>query len=208
MKGLVLKDLLLMIRMDKKIILIMYFFAAAFAFMGENAIYTIMSSAFFSLFMGMHLMMTMTYDGMTSWKQYELTLPLNKYQIIGSKYLACLFLIPISAIGTTIIYIARYMVYHSFSFDQYGFSIVLALLLPILWCSVCLALAQWFGYMRVQYVRMACILFVILLGNKMSKDTALAVGKLMQNPAMIVIGVLGVIVVSYFASVTGYARKH
>ncbi len=75
MKGLVFKDLLLMKKMNKKVIFVMYFFVIAISFFGENEVYSIMSSAFFSLFIGMHLMMTMTYDGLTSWKQYELTLP-------------------------------------------------------------------------------------------------------------------------------------
>ena len=87
MKGLVFKDLLLMKKMNKKVIFVMYFFVIAISFFGENEVYSIMSSAFFSLFIGMHLMMTMTYDGLTSWKQYELTLPMSKYQIIFSKYL-------------------------------------------------------------------------------------------------------------------------
>ena len=95
MKGLVFKDLLLMKKMNKKVIFVMYFFVIAISFFGENEVYSIMSSAFFSLFIGMHLMMTMTYDGLTSWKQYELTLPLSKYQIIFSKYLTSLLLVPI-----------------------------------------------------------------------------------------------------------------
>ena len=47
MKGLVLKDLLLMKKMNKKIILVMYFFVVAISFFGENEVYAIMSSAFF-----------------------------------------------------------------------------------------------------------------------------------------------------------------
>ena len=109
MKGLVFKDLLLMKKMNKKVIFVMYFFVIAISFFGENEVYSIMSSAFFSLFIGMHLMMTMTYDGLTSWKQYELTLPMSKYQIIFSKYLTSLLLVPISIMGTVIIYIIRYM---------------------------------------------------------------------------------------------------
>lgn len=64
MKGLVFKDLLLMKKMNKKVIFVMYFFVIAISFFGENEVYSIMSSAFFSLFIGMHLMMTMTYDGL------------------------------------------------------------------------------------------------------------------------------------------------
>ena len=89
--------------MNKKVIFVMYFFVIAISFFGENEVYSIMSSAFFSLFIGMHLMMTMTYDGLTSWKQYELTLPMSKYQIIFSKYLTSLLLVPISIMGTVII---------------------------------------------------------------------------------------------------------
>ena len=151
MKGLVFKDLLLMKKMNKKVIFVMYFFVIAISFFGENEVYSIMSSAFFSLFIGMHLMMTMTYDGLTSWKQYELTLPMSKYQIIFSKYLTSLLLVPISIMGTVIIYIIRYVVYHNFTLSQFGFSIAIAIALPVLWCSICLAIAQWFGYMSVQY---------------------------------------------------------
>ena len=187
MKGLVFKDLLLMKKMNKKVIFVMYFFVIAISFFGENEVYSIMSSAFFSLFIGMHLMMTMTYDGLTSWKQYELTLPLSKYQIIFSKYLTSLLLVPISIMGTVIIYIIRYVVYHNFTLSQFGFSIAIAIALPVLWCSICLAIAQWFGYMSVQYVRMICTLLVIFFVSKISKDMKYVTQNLVKNPMLIAI---------------------
>lgn len=207
MKGLVFKDLLLMKRMDKKVIFVMYFFVIAISFFGENEVYAIVSSTFFSLFIGMHLMMTMTYDGITSWKQYELTLPMSKYQIIFSKYLTILLLTPISVIGTAIIYIVRYVTYHNFSFTQFSLSIIIAVLLPVLWCSICLAIAQWFGYMSVQYVRMICTLLAIFLVNKLSKYTGYTTQNLFQNPTLIVVVILSAIVALYFVSVIGYSRK-
>ena len=171
MKGLVFKDLLLMKKMNKKVIFVMYFFVIAISFFGENEVYSIyVIRLFFHFFIGMHLMMTMTYDGLTSWKQYELTLPMSKYQIIFSKYLTSLLLVPISIMGTVIIYIIRYVVYHNFTLSQFGFSIAIAIALPVLWCSICLAIAQWFGYMSVQYVRMICTLLVIFFVSKISKD--------------------------------------
>ena len=182
MKGLVFKDLLLMKKMNKKVIFVMYFFVIAISFFGENEVYSIMSSAFFSLFIGMHLMMTMTYDGLTSWKQYELTLPMSKYQIIFSKYLTSLLLVPISIMGTVIIYIIRYVVYHNFTLSQ-------------------------FGYMRVQYVRMICTLLVIFFVSKISKDMKYVTQNLVKNPMLIAIFALGIVVSSYFVSVIGYSRK-
>ena len=158
-------------------------------------------------FIGMHLMMTMTYDGLTSWKQYELTLPLSKYQIIFSKYLTSLLLVPISIMGTVIIYIIRYVVYHNFTLSQFGFSITIAIALPVLWCSICLAIAQWFGYMSVQYVRMICTLLVIFFVSKISKDMKYVTQNLVKNPMLITIFALGIVVASYFVSVIGYSRK-
>lgn len=91
MKGLIFKDLLLMVKMNKKVVCVMYVFAAAIAFLGENERYALMASVFFSLFIGMHFMMTMTYDGMSAWKQYEWTLPVSRCKIIaGNTWPACL----------------------------------------------------------------------------------------------------------------------
>lgn len=207
MKGLVLKDLLLMLKMDKKVMIVLYSLVVVTALGDKREVYAIMSTGFFSLFIGMHLMMTMTYDGMSSWKQYELTLPMNKYQIIGSKYVTCLLLTPISVIGTVIIYIVRYVVYHCFSFNQFGFSIAIAILLPVLWCSICLAFAQWFGYMNVQYARMAGIILLALFVNYMPKDKILIMWDFIQTPKLVVGSSLGVIVVAYIVSVIGYSRK-
>ena len=41
MKGLVFKDLLLMKKMNKKVIFVMYFFVIAISFFGENEVYSI-----------------------------------------------------------------------------------------------------------------------------------------------------------------------
>lgn len=201
------KGLLLMKKMNKLIPFVMYLFAAAIAFFYEEEVYALLSSAIFSLFIGMHLMMTMTYDGMSSWKEYELTLPMSNYQIIAGKYAVSILLTPISVIGTSLLHLLRFLAYHSFSFSLFGFSLVIAIILPVLWCCVCLAIAQWFGYMSVQYVRVGATLLALLLLKKAPNDTEYAIQHLIQSPMLIALAVLFVIVVSYFVSVTGYARK-
>ena len=118
-----------------------------------------------------------------------------------------LLLVPISIMGTVIIYIIRYVVYHNFTLSQFGFSIAIAIALPVLWCSICLAIAQWFGYMSLQYVRMICTLLVIFFLSKISKDMDYVTQNLVKNPMLIAIFVLGIVVASYFVSVIGYSRK-
>ena len=207
MKGLIFKDLLLMVKMNKKVVCVMYVFAAAIAFLGENERYALMASVFFSLFIGMHFMMTMTYDGMSAWKQYEWTLPVSRCKIIAGKYLACLSLVPVSVGGTAVMYAVRYGIYGNFSLNIFRFSMTAAVLLPVLWCCVCLALAQWFGYMSVQYIRMAGVLILVVSVNRMPEELLPLLGNLIQNPLAVVPAVLAVVVFSYFASVAGYGRK-
>ena len=91
-------------------------------------------------------------------------------QIVGSKYLSCLALLPVSLIGTIVIYLIRWIVYHTFSPDLFRISIILAVILPLLWCSVCLAMAQWIGYMNIQYVRIlgTMLALYLLRGSKAS----------------------------------------
>ena len=126
---------------------------------------------------------------------------------MGSVAIFCAYLVPISVMGTSIIYIVHYIVYHNFSLCQFGFSIAIAIVLPVLWCSICLAIAQWFGYMSVQYVRMICTLLVIFFVSKISKDMEYATQNLLQNPMLIAVFALSIIVASYFISVIGYSRK-
>ena len=191
MKGLVRKDLKLLAKMDNRIfVIVLYAFAISIAFFGNADIYALQSTLFFSLFLGMHLMMTLTYDGMSAWKEYEMTLPLSVKQIVGSKYLSCLAVLPVSLIGTIVIYLIRWIVYHTF-----------------LWCSLCLALAQWIGYMNIQYVRiMGMMLALYLLRGSKSIDPG-SLTSVLRYPVIIIILLFGIVALSYILCVIGYARK-
>lgn len=208
MKGLVRKDLKLLAKMDNRIfVIVLYAFAISIAYFGNADIYALQSTLFFSLFLGMHLMMTLTYDGMSAWKEYEMTLPLSVKQTVGSKYLSCLAVLPVSLIGTIVIYIIRWVVYHAFPVDFFRISIILAVIMPLLWCSLCLALAQWIGYMNIQYVRvLGMLLALYLLRGSKSIDPA-SLTLLLHHPVIIIILLLGIVILSYILCVIGYARK-
>lgn len=208
MKGLVRKDLKLLAKMDNKFfVIVLYAFAISIAFFGNADIYALQSTLFFSLFLGMHLMMTLTYDGMSAWKEYEMTLPLSVKQIVGSKYLFCFTVLPVSLIGTIVIYLSRWIVYHAFSADLFRISIMFAVILPLLWCSLCLALAQWIGYMNIQYVRiLGMLLALYMLRGSKSIDPAILTSVL-HRPVIIIILLLGIVILSYILCVIGYARK-
>lgn len=79
--------------------------------------------------------------------------------------------------------------------------------MPLLWCSLCLALAQWIGYMNIQYVRVLGMMLALYLlrGSKSIDPGSLA--SALHHPEIIIILLLGIVILSYFLCVTGYARK-
>lgn len=42
--------------------------------------------------------------------------------------------------------------------------------MPILWCSLCLALAQWIGYMNIQYVRIMGMMLALYFRQNCSPE--------------------------------------
>ena len=208
MKGLVRKDLKLLAKMDNRIfVIVLYAFAISIAYFGNADIYALQSTLFFSLFLGMHLMMTLTYDGMSSWKEYEMTLPLSVKQIVGSKYLSCLAVLPVSLIGTIVIYLIRWIVYHTFPADLFRISMMFAVIMPLLWCSLCLALAQWIGYMNIQYVRIMGMMLALYLLRGSNSINPGSLTSVLRYPVIIIILLFGIVALSYILCIIGYARK-
>ena len=93
----------------------MYVFSIALVFLGKDNIYALGSSAFFALIIGMHLVMTLTYDGLSHWKKYEIILPMTVFQVVGVKYILTLFCAFISIIATILIYGLHYLYSSAFS---------------------------------------------------------------------------------------------
>ena len=136
-----------------------------------------------------------------------MTLPLSVKQIVGSKYLSCLAVLPVSLIGTIVIYLIRGVVYRTFSLDLFKISIIFAVILPLLWCSLCLVLAQWIGYMNVQYVRVLGIMLAIYLLRGSKSIDLRSLISVLYHPVIIIIILFGSVILSYILCVIGYARK-
>ena len=109
MRGLVGKDVYLIIKMNKKLLLAMYAFSIALAFLGKTSIYALCASAFLSLIIGIHLVMTLTHDGLSHWKKYEIILPVTTFQVVGAKYILTFVCAFISIIATILIYGLHYL---------------------------------------------------------------------------------------------------
>ena len=97
MKGLILKDLLL-IKGNARYILIFLVIFGLIALEGNDVLYFI--PAFISMMM---LMTTFSYDEYNKWDAYAITLPIKKENIVLSKYVGSTILLGIALILTFII---------------------------------------------------------------------------------------------------------
>lgn len=212
MRGLIAKDVYLIVKMNKKLLLAMYAFSIALVFLGESSIYALCASAFFSLILGIHLVMTLTYDGLSHWKKYEIILPVTAFQVVGVKYILTLFCALISIIATILIYGLHYLYSSTFSWEMLGISIYITGIIPILWCSCCFPLAYWFGYMNVQYVRMIGLLLLIFIFNRRNSIVGTKIEAIIRNivnhPDTVIFFIIVFAAVSYVISILGYKRKN
>lgn len=211
MRGLIAKDVYLCIKMNKKLLLAMYAFSIALAFLGKTSIYALCASAFLALIIGIHLVMTLTYDGLSHWKKYEIILPVTTFQVVGAKYILTFVCAFISIIATILIYGLHYLYSSAFSWEMLGISIYIAAIIPILWCSCCFPLAYWFGYMNIQYVRMIGLLLLIFIFNRrnsiMGTEIEAIIGNIINHPDTVILFIIVFSVMSYFISVAGYSKK-
>lgn len=211
MRGLIAKDVYLIVKMNKKLLLAMYVFSIALVFLGKDNIYALGSSAFFALIIGMHLVMTLTYDGLSHWKKYEIILPMTVFQVVGVKYILTLFCAFIRIIATILIYGLHYLYSSAFSWEMLGISIFIAGIIPIIWCSCCFPLAYWFGYMNIQYVRMIGLLLLIFIFNRRNViagiETEVMIRNIVSHPETVILFIIVFWAMSYAISILGYKRK-
>ena len=202
MRGLIAKDVYLIVKMNKKLLLAMYAFSIALVFLGESSIYALCASAFFSLILGIHLVMTLTYDGLSHWKKYEIILPVTAFQVVGVKYILTLFCAFISIIATILIYGLHYLYSSTFSWEMLGISIYIT----------GFPLAYWFGYMNVQYVRMIGLLLLIFIFNRRNSIVGTKIEVIIRNmvnhPDTVIFFIIVFAAVSYVISILGYKRKN
>lgn len=95
MKGLIIKDILNMRKNLKTTMLVSLFFIA-YAFGTNNPFYVI---AMLTILFALQSLSSMSYDEMTKWDGYALSLPISRTNIVASKYLLAIAL----ALGSVVI---------------------------------------------------------------------------------------------------------
>lgn len=112
MKGFILKDFLLIKGNARHILLFLVAFGLI-ALQGNDFLYFV--PAFISMMM---FMTTFSYDEYNKWDAYAVTLPLEKKDVVLSKYVGSILLLIVALLGTFLIAFLVGMVNQNFDFEK------------------------------------------------------------------------------------------
>lgn len=210
MKGLVYKDFSLFYKsIDKKLIIIA---AAVIILLLVNAgdFSGLLATIMFAMTIGMQNVMSFASDEQVRWKKYQLTMPVNSFLAVGSKYISVLLTIGLSIASSIFLCFVAGIMYQSFDGTLFFVSISSAIIIPMIWTAICLPLTYWFGFRSAQTMRLLVIIPIFYL-IKYFEDGPGLVSLTDTISTYILAGFFIAIVLfifSYIVSVLGYSRKN
>lgn len=209
MKGLIYKDFSLFYKsIDKKLIIIA---AAVIILLLVNAgdFSGLLATIMFAMTVGMQNVMSFSSDEQVRWKKYQLTMPVNPFFAVGSKYVSVLLTIGLSIAAGILLYFISGIMYQSFDGTLLFVSVSAAIIIPLIWSAICLPLTYWFGFRSAQTMGLLVIVPIFYL-IKYFEDGPGLVSLTDTISTYILSGFLITIVLfifSYIVSVLGYSRK-
>ena len=120
MRGLIYKDVCLFFKgAEKRLLLIVG--AVVVLLMVKAGVYAgLMASIMLGLTMGMQSVMNFSSDETAHWKKYQMTLPVNNFAVVASKYASVVCILALGIIGSVVLNLISSVVYHQWDFTLYG----------------------------------------------------------------------------------------
>lgn len=209
MKGLIYKDFSLFYKsIDKKLIIIA---AVAIILLLVNAgnFSGLLATIMFSMTVGMQNVMSFASDEQVKWKKYQLTMPINPFLAVGSKYISVLLTIGLSIVASILLYFISGIIYQSFNGILLFVFVSMAIIVPLIWTAICLPLTYWFGFRSAQTMGLLVIIPIFYLIKFFEDGPGLA-SLIDTIPIYIkmcfLISVI-LYIVSYYFSVLGYLKR-
>ena len=146
MRGLIYKDVSLFYKyVDKKLIVLMAGAVALVMYaVGEYA--GGVTSVMFAATVGLQHIMCFAGDEKADWKKYQLAMPVSAFHVVISKYISVIYTLSVSVLGSVLFNLLAGFLFHNFNLYFMGFSIIAAVIIPLLCTAVCLPLSYWFGF--------------------------------------------------------------
>lgn len=163
MRGLIYKDVSLFFKyLDKKLIVLLAGAVALVMYaVGEYA--GGVTSVMFAATVGLQHIMCFAGDEKADWKKYQLAMPVSSYYVVISKYISVIYTLAVSIIGSLLFNLLAGFLFHSFDPYVLGFSIIAAIIVPLLCTAVCLPLSYWFGFQLARTMGSFVVVIPMLL---------------------------------------------
>lgn len=209
MRGLIYKDVSLFFKyLDKKLIILMAGVIALVMYaVGEYA--GVLTTALFAATVGLQHIMCFAGDEKADWKKYQLAMPVSSYYVVISKYISVIYTLAVSVIGSLLFNLLAGLLFHSFNPYVWGFSIIAAIIIPLLCTAVCLPLSYWFGFQlaRTMGSFIAVPMFFLTKYFEDGPGLSIAVTSLHSYVLFVFIATMVLFGISVIISIAGYERK-
>lgn len=158
MKGLLFKDITILVKGMKPIYYLIFLIALVVVFAMGGEWGSFYATALLSMFGCMFFTTTVLYDEKARWNKYEVTLPTGRKKSIASKYLIALFSAILCAFIAALLFLINLVIVGNLSWIAFLLQIGIAVLFPLLWSSILLPLFYWIGYQASAFASVIVVL--------------------------------------------------
>lgn len=206
MKGLLIKDILVL-RKSIKTSLPIIIFAAVYSYATDSPAYML---GMITLIFTMMPITSMTCDDMSKWDRYALTMPISRRDIVVSKYILSILLSTVSIIvSTTITYIFIVLPKDNMDRKDLLLAAYLIFFISLVYVSIMLPLIYKFGVERTRILFIAVLaipgilIYILYKGNLQMPSEEQLLFLLKISPFMLII----ILFISAFVSNIIYKNK-
>lgn len=209
MKGILYKDFKVLLKQVKPIFILLIVVAIGFIIYKVPPFGGVIASIIIGFTVGMIPIYFIQSDEQANWKKYELTLPVNKFTFMGSKYLVQIMGAVFTVLFSIIILSLEQLIFKDVNLILFKTSLILSFVLPILLGSFIIPLAIKFGTQKARFMAVPLIfpLVSIISAFEDGKITTYILNE--YNSFLLLSIVLSLIILlgSYFVSILLYPDK-
>lgn len=209
MKGLIYKDVSLFFKyVDKKLIVLLAGAVALLMYAAEEYA-GVLTSAMFAATVGLQHIMCFAGDEKADWKKYQLAMPVSAFYVVISKYISVIYTLAVSVVGSLLFNLLAGLLFHNFNPYALGFSIIAAVIIPLLCTAFCLPLSYWFGFQlaRTMGSFIAVPMFIFVKYFEDGPGLSTMVTSLHSYVLFLFIATMILFGISIMISIAGYERK-
>ena len=104
-------------------------------------------------------------------------MPISNFTVVASKYVSVIYTVVISILGSIAFNSLSSIIFQNFDMLIWLFSIVAAIIIPLLWTGICLPLTYWFGFRSAQTMGLIVVIPMFYFVKYFEDGPGMAAGK-------------------------------